>query len=223
MAKILIVEDDLDLAQRLADWLQFEKYTVDIVNDGVTGLEYLAKFEYDLAILDWNLPGMDGVDVCRAYRDTGGAARVLMLTSRNRADEIELGLDTGADDYVTKPFVVQEVSARIRALLRRPSVVQASVLRSGDLSIDCNSRRVFQQNAEIKLLPKEFALLEFFVRNPNKVFSPEEILDRVWSSEAESSSETVYTYVKTLRKKINDADQTMITTIRGQGYRWDLQ
>lgn len=220
MAKILIVEDDEDLSERLCDWLSFEQHTVEVIISGIEAEERLRFFMYDLIVLDWDLPGITGLEVCRNFRIRGGATPIIMLTGKTALTEKETGLDAGADDYLTKPFHLKELSARIRALLRRPPQVSSAVLKMKDLEVDLNLRRVSKDGKEINLLPKEFALLEFFLRHPNEVFSPDALLERVWHSTSDSSIESVYTYIKTLRKKISpEAPTSYIKTVHGIGYR----
>lgn len=220
MAKILLVEDDLDLAGRIIEWLQFEKHAVESVTDGREASDLVKFYKYELLILDWNLPGKSGLEICKEHRAAGGTTPVLILTGRGEIEEKEAGLDSGADDYLTKPFHMKELSARVRALLRRASRVQQTVIQVGSLELDTNSHTVTQEGKELQLLPKEFALLEFFMRHPDEVFSPEALLDRIWSTSSESSTDTIYTYIKTLRKKIaKDGEKSPIRTVHGIGYK----
>ncbi|HEY9784785.1 MAG TPA: response regulator transcription factor [Candidatus Obscuribacterales bacterium] len=220
MAKVLVIEDEPDFSELIASYLKSEHYTVEVVDSGEEGLDRLKFYKYDVIILDWVLPGVSGVEVCRAFRGTGGTTPILMLTSKKHVDEKEAGLDAGADDYLTKPFELKELSARVRALLRRPSAFSGSVLKVGNLELEPNSFRVTRNGEEISLLPKEFALLEFLMRHPNQVFSPEAILDRVWASESEASPETIRTYIKRLRKKLDvEGKPSMLSTVHGVGYK----
>lgn len=220
MAKILIVEDDEDLCERLCDWLSFEQHTVEVLINGNDAEERLRFFIYDLIVLDWDLPGLTGLEICRNFRTRGGTTPIIMLTGKTTLVEKETGLDSGADDYLTKPFHLKELSARIRALLRRPPQISSTILKMKDLEVDLTSRRVNKNGQELNLLPKEFALLEFFLRHPNEVFSPDALLERIWHSASDSSIESVYTYIKTLRKKISPESPTSyIKTVHGIGYR----
>jgi DNA-binding response OmpR family regulator len=220
MAKILLVEDDLDLAGRINEFLTFENHTVEAVSDGDEAADRLKIYQYELVILDWGLPGLTGLEVCQRFRAAGGVTPVLMLTGKNEIDEKTAGLDAGADDYLTKPFHLRELSARIRALLRRPEKFKATVLEVGKLKLDPSLRKVYRDGKELVLLPREYALLEFLMRHPEEIFSPETLLNRVWSSESESSVNTVYTYIKTLRRKISDQDgNSAIKNIHGVGYK----
>ncbi len=220
MAKILIVEDDLRLAENIGKWLVLEKHVVEHLEDGQEATDHLRFYPYDLIILDWGLPGVSGIEVLRQYRSHGGIAPVLMLTGRKEVDEKEKGLDAGADDYLTKPFHMRELGARVRALLRRPPEHPGQTLRFGDLTLDTVNHRVMKGDQEIELLPKEFALLQFLMRHPGQVFSPEAIVDRVWASISEVSPESVRTYVTRLRSKIGSAgEESVIKNIHGVGYR----
>lgn len=221
MAKILIVEDDAHLLEDVVDWLQFEQHTVESVKDGKEGDERLRFYKYDLVILDWELPGMHGIEVCSRYRAGGGLTPILMLTGKGHINDKEQGLDAGADDYLTKPFHLKELSARVRALLRRPATMTGAVLECADLKLDTNTKKLTKGSKDITLSPKEYALLEFFMKHPNEVFSQEALLERVWSSESESSVFSVYTAVKSLRKKISEGDEkkSVLATVHGLGYR----
>lgn len=221
MSKILLVEDELDLSNQIRDWLAREHYMVETVANGEIGYHQLRVSKYDLVILDWQLPGLSGIDICKKYRSSGGKSPVLMLTARSSIDDREAGLDAGADDYLCKPFHMKELSARVRALLRRASGAHAdSTLHLRDISLDPSARKVSKGNHEIKLEPKEFALLEFLMRNRNVVFSADALLDRVWESDTGVSPDSIRTYIKALRKKLDSAGETsIITTVHGLGYR----
>lgn len=222
MAKILLVEDEPDLSELVGEWLKAEHHVVEIVANGEDAVDRLRFYKYDIVILDWMLPQKSGIEVCKQYRSTGGTTPILLLTAKKHVDEKEAGLDAGADDYLTKPFEMKELSARIRALLRRPQAFSGSKLQVGDLSLEPNTFKVMRGQDEINLLPKEFALLEFLMRHPNQVFSAEALLDRVWSSDSEASPETIRTYIKRLRKKIDvDGQASILSTVHGVGYKLD--
>lgn len=222
MAKILLVEDDGDLANLIVNILSVERHTIDVVGDGQTAIAQLRLSKYEVIILDWMLPGASGMDVCREYRGKGGSTPILMLTSKSSPEEKETGLDAGADDYLTKPFNAKELAARIRALLRRPQVVSAKTLQVGAVVLDPKAAKVFKNGDEIHLLPKEFSLLELFMRYPNQVFSGDALLERVWAAESAASLDTVRTYIKTLRKKIDtEGSASLIRTVHGVGYCMD--
>ncbi len=219
MAKILIVEDDRELAEVIEDAFS-KQHSVEIVDDGKEAIDRLKLYSYDLIILDWGLPGsVSGIDVCRTYRKAGGAGTILMLTGRNEIEDKEEGLDSGADDYLTKPFDARELMARVRALLRRPTQVIDNVIKLGALKLDCSSMCLIKDEEQISLLPREFALLEFFMKQPNRYFSAEALLDRIWSSESDTSPDTIRIYITRLRKKIDtDGQPSLIETRRNAGY-----
>ncbi len=219
MAKIVVVEDDKDLVNLIKGILSVERHTIDSVHDGHEALAIIQMHPYDLVILDWMLPGRTGTEICKDYRARGGAAPILMLTAKSTIDERAEGLDSGADDYLTKPFHPKELSARVRALLRRPQSVMAKTLKAADIELDPGQVKVFKSGKEIHLLPKEFALLELFLRYPTQVFSAESLLDRVWNTDSSASLDTVRTYIKTLRKKIDtNPKESLIRTVHGVGY-----
>ncbi len=224
MAKILIVEDDLGLSKMVRDWLVFEKHQVEEVADGNEALEKLRFYEYDLVILDWMLPGMSGVQILREFRNTRGSTPVLMLTGKDTIIDKETGLDAGADDYLTKPFHMKELSARTRALLRRPRDIVTDTIKVGDLLLDRGKHKILKNNVEVKLLPKEFALIDFLMRHPNQVFSVDALLNRVWESESDATADAVTTCVKRIRKKLDsEGKPSIIRTVHGVGYRLDTQ
>lgn len=223
MAKILLVEDDPEVCEVVADWLVDEHYTVDVVNNGAEAVERLRFDKYDVLIFDWQLPDLTGIEICKKFRSKGGNTPVLMLTGKSEIVDKETGLDAGADDYLTKPFHPRELSARVRALLRRSGDLKQNVLTCGDLELDPQGFKVTKGGKEVALLPKEFALLEFFLRHPNQVFSPEALLDRVWSAESEASPDTIRVHITKLRGKIdNEGQPSMIKTIHRQGYKWEV-
>lgn len=222
MAKILLVEDEPDLAETIVEWLAEEYHLVEVEGHGDVALKRLSAGSYDLAILDVMLPGADGLKICRALREAGSAIPVLILTARQSIDWKEAGLDAGADDYLTKPFQLRELSARIRALLRRPQTTPTNVLEVGDITLDRLTCVVTKGGQPIHLLPKEFALLELFMRNVGKVISIDSLLDRVWGTDSSIVPETVRTNIKTLRKKIDPSEGgSYINTIHGQGYKME--
>ncbi len=220
MAKILIVEDDQDICTQVVGWLTHEKHTVEAVHDGQEGSDRLKFYQYEVIILDVNLPKISGFDLCKRFRESGGSTPILMLTGKTEISDKEEGLDSGADDYLTKPFHMKELSARIRALLRRSTKAVGNVLDLGVYTLD-TAKKLFTVGGEsVTLAPKEFALMEFFMRHPDEVFSQEALLDRVWSSESDASVYSVYTAVKTLRKKLTtDGKKSLLCTVHGMGYR----
>ncbi|HEY9784100.1 MAG TPA: response regulator transcription factor [Candidatus Obscuribacterales bacterium] len=223
MAKLLVVEDDVALCGKLTEWLTWEKHIVESANDGEMGWELLREYDYDAIILDWNLPKLSGVELCTKFRMNGGTTPVLMLTGRDKVIEKIEGLDAGADDYVVKPFQLQELSARLRALLRRPQGMLPSRIEAGPLSLDTKAHIVYKNGKELQLLPKEFAILEFLMRHPNQLFNAKALLERVWGSDSNATEETVRTYIKTLRRKITDKGETCpIKTVHWMGYKLEV-
>lgn len=220
MAKILLVEDDRDLCTVISDSLEAQSHTMEMVHTGTEGRERILCFEYDLVILDWDLPKISGIEILREMRDKGCGAHVLMLTGKSETSEKEIGLDYGADDYLTKPFALKELQARIRALLRRPQGFTGTQLSACNLLLDPNLHKLSRNGEEIKLLPKEFALLEFFMRHKGQIFTAEAVLNRVWSSESEASPESFRTCLKRLRQKIDlEGKESIIEYVNGLGYR----
>lgn len=226
MARILLVEDDVSLAHTVEEWLSFEQHKVDIANTGEEALDNLKNAQFDLLILDWELPDMEGPEICKRFRAKGAATPVLMLTARSSVSDKVGGFDAGADDYLTKPFHMKELSVRIRALLRRGAplaVADSSRLKARNLELDPESHRVWKDGEEIALQRKEFQLLEFFLRHPNQVFSADALLMHVWEPTSEASPDTVRTCLKKIRRKIGDSDiNPLIRNVHGVGYRLDF-
>src|SRR6185369_7761508 len=189
MAKILIVEDDLNLVELIRDRLTAAKHTVEHVDNGEDALKLLDSFPYDLVLMDVGLPGLSGLDVCQAYRDNHGLARILMLTGKGTINDKISGFTSGADDYLTKPFDARELTARVSALLKRPSEIVPSDLSLANLVLDRKMFQVIKDNEPVKLSPKEFVLLEFLMRHPNTAFNSEVLLDRIWPSDSETTTD----------------------------------
>lgn len=219
--KILIVEDDERIAEALAEALTDQHYTVDIAPDGEAGWDLVEAFSYDLVLLDVMLPKLDGISLCQQIRSQGFRMPVLLLTARDASVDKVLGLDAGADDYVVKPFDLQELGARIRALLRRGSSTSPPVLKCGLLQLDPSSCEVTYRNKFLNLTPKEYSLLELFLRNRRRVFSRSAILESLWSFEEPPEEDTVKAHIKGLRQKLKavGAPANLIETIYGLGYR----
>lgn len=219
MAKILFVDDDLGLCKTIRGWLVMERHNAETVSDGAEAMSLLKAYEYDVIILDWQMPGMSGIEILKEFRARGGKTPVIMLTGKSEIEHKEEGLDSGADDYLTKPFHTRELSARIRALLRRPQDAVGETLKWRDVILDRESYSVTKAGAEIRLLPKEFDLLEFLMRNPGKVFTTEALLNRVWSTESASTVEALHTCVKRIRKKVDiKGEASIIRTVHAVGY-----
>lgn len=220
MAKILLVEDDIDLGERIVQWLKHEHHTVEMISDGAQASDYLAQLKYDLVILDWGLPNKNGIDVLKDFRNAGGATPVLLLTGKGAIAEKEQGLDSGADDYLTKPFDIKEMSARIRALLRRVPQFTTNSIVVGPVELNVGAHSISVCGKEVQFAPREFAMLEFFMKHAGQVVSTETLLERVWSSESTASSETIYTCVRAVRKKLKEAGaDDFIRTVHGIGYK----
>ncbi len=219
MAKILVVEDDESLVLELKEILSQEGHVVDVVNDGRSALESLKNFTYELLIFDVNIPEINGVQLCTQFRAAGGITPVLMLTGLSSDADKETGLDSGADDYLTKPFSSRELQARIRALLRRSPVAPSSALKYRDLVVDTTTKSVKRGEKDIKLWPKEYDVLVYLLKHINHVFDADALLNRVWPMEAETSPEAIRQCVKRLREKIDiDGEPSIISTVKGFGY-----
>lgn len=220
MAKILVVEDDLLVSKLIRELLVAENHEVETTDDGVDGQARIDRGRYDVAVLDWNVPGKNGIDICKSHRENRGATKVLILTAHNTTEDKIVGLDSGADDYLTKPFNGSELLARIRALLRRPGAMNSDCLEIGDLKIDLAAHTASRSGIEISLMRKEFAILSFLAQNPNRVFSAEALLSRVWPSEVDATVEAFMTALSRLRKKIDrPGSPSLITTVHGVGYK----
>ena len=217
---ILVVEDEQRLGRLLKRLLEDERHKVETAYDGATGLELGLRDTSDLIVLDRMLPDLDGIEVCRRLRAAHISTPILMLTARGAVEDRVSGLNAGADDYLVKPFAMDELLARINALLRRGSGGASTVLEVGDLSLDLLRREVRRGSDIIELTPKEFALLEYLMRNPGRVLSRAQIVDHVWSYEFDGLSNVVDIYIHYLRDKIDRGrGKPLIKTVRGVGYR----
>lgn len=218
--QVLVVEDELKIANLLRRALVEEHYAVDIATDGEMALENCEYNEYDLIILDRLLPKIDGLEVCRQIRLKNTNIPILMLTAKGDIEDKVAGLDSGADDYLTKPFSLDELMARIRSLLRRGSTADLPILEIADLKLDPSRHLVTRSDIEISLTAKEYALLEYFLRNKNLPLSKTQILEHVWDFAYDGYSNIIQTYIKYLRRKLtvkSDSAQ-LIHTVRGHGY-----
>jgi two-component system, OmpR family, response regulator MprA len=216
--RILIIEDDEGISKVLRRALVYEGYQVDTALDGESGLNLHRDNHPDLVVLDWMLPGMDGLEVCRRLREIGSVP-ILMLTAKEALEDRIHGLDAGADDYMVKPFELDELLARVRALLRRTQVERAPVLTFGDLSLDTSTRQATRTNRVIMLTAKEYDLLELFMRHPRQVLTRELIFDRVWGYDFGGESNVLDVYIRYLRQKLESQGETrLIHTVRSVGY-----
>ncbi|OGO50902.1 MAG: DNA-binding response regulator [Chloroflexi bacterium RBG_16_64_43] len=217
-ARILVVEDEERIASFLQRGLTYEGYRVDLAGDGPTGLGLARENPPDLVVLDWMLPGMDGLEVCRRLR-AGSQVPILILTAKDTVEDRVHGLDAGADDYVVKPFAFAELLARIRALLRRTGPGEPETLRFADLVLDTGTHRARRGERVIDLTAKEYDLLEIFMRHPRQVLTREIIYDRVWGYDFGGESNIIEVYVRYLRQKIETEGETkLLHTVRGVGY-----
>jgi two-component system response regulator MprA len=218
--KVLIAEDDPSVRKAVQRVLELEKYDVTAVNDGAAALEALTKTRFDLAVLDVMMPFADGLTVCREARHRGVSTPILLLTARHEIGDRVAGLDAGADDYLVKPFVVDELLARCRALLRRNSVNETtSVLRVGDLTLNPLTREVHRANHQLQLTKTEFDLLELLMQQPGIVISREHIYETIWGYDFETNSKSLDVYIGYLRRKTEENNATrMVFTVRGVGY-----
>lgn len=220
MAKVLLVEDDAELSEVLLHTLSNRGFTVQAARCGKDALDLLLVNTYDVIVLDWMMPGLSGVDVCKRLRSAGDKTPILMLTARSSADDTEFGLDAGADDYLAKPFENKVLAARLRALLRRPTMCSEPVLTVKNISFDPSTGVTSRDGQELHLRPMVSKLLEFFLRHPNQFFSADALMQRVWHDDSMASPETVRAHIKLLRKALDTPGEgSIIDTERHRGYR----
>ncbi len=218
--RILVVEDNRRLSSALKSCLEDESYAVDSAYDGEAGIDFARVTSYDAIILDVMLPIIDGVEVCRRLRSSRINVPIIMLTARDTVEDRVRGLDSGADDYLVKPFALAELTARLRALLRRQSTQRGGSIEVGDLRIDPASHEVSRSGRAIELTSREYALLEYFARHPGQIITREMAEEHIWSYDYVGASNVVDVYVRRLRRKIDDPFPTkLIVTVRGAGYR----
>ena len=218
--RVLVVEDERKLALFLKQGLEEQRYAVDVAYDGEDGLHWALNFPYDVIILDVMLPGLDGLELCRALRDRRIVSPILMLTARDTIDDRVTGLDSGANDYLIKPFSFRELLARMRALLRRDTPHTSAVLSIGDLSLDTLTHTATRQGERIELTAKEYELLEFLMLHPNQVLSRTVIAEHIWNYDYSPELNVVDVYIRYLRRKLDDGHEAKyIRTIRGSGYQ----
>jgi DNA-binding response OmpR family regulator len=217
--RILIAEDERQMAAQLRRGLEREGYSVLIAHDGAEALELARNSEHDLMILDWMLPGIEGVEVARRLRQAKVATRILMLTARDAAPDVVTGLDCGVDDYLIKPFAFEVLLARLRALARRIPATQLPVLEVGDLALDPASRRVTRGGALVKLSTKEFSLLHFLMHRAGQIVPRRTLIEAVWGYDSSIESNTLDAFIHLLRAKVDSQPRTrLIHTVRGIGY-----
>lgn len=216
---ILLVEDEIKLARFLELELSSEGYQISVAHDGLTGLTLARESPPDLAILDWMLPGLSGVEICRRLRTTGNTMPVILLTAKDEVSDRVVGLDAGADDYVVKPFSIEELLARVRAHLRRTQEQEQDVLQFEDLRLNRRTREVFRAKRAIELTAKEFDLLEYLLTHPRQVFTRDQILEHVWGYDFMGDSNIIEVYIRYLRLKLEEKrEKRLIHTVRGVGY-----
>ncbi len=216
--RILVIEDEQKIGDLLRRGLTYEGFRVEVCSDGEAGLKAARDTPPDLVVLDWMLPGLDGLEVCRRLR-AGGPVPILMLTAKDSVADRVKGLSTGADDYLVKPFAFEELLARVRALLRRIRVTDETVFRFGDLTLNVNTREVTRGTRKVDLTTKEFDLLHFFMRHPRQVITREMIYDRVWGYDFGGESNILEVYIRYLRTKLEaENEPRLLQTVRGVGY-----
>lgn len=218
--RVLVVEDDRNMAELLRKGLEEENHVVSVARDGAEGLDMSEAYQFDVIVLDWMLPKMDGLEVARRLHKAGNSSPILMLTARDAVPDVVKGLDAGADDYLTKPFSFAEFLARLRALARRPKVLgAATVLEAGDLTLDVGKHQVFRGRQEVHLTQTEYRLLEFLMRRSGAVASRRAIVEAVWGLDAEVEENTLDAFVRLLRTKVDHGHKAkLIHTVRGFGY-----
>ena len=220
--KILIVEDEVKIGNSIKKGLEQELFVVDVANDGTTGLDLALSEKYDLIILDRLLPGIDGVEICKKLRLEKNTVPILLLTAKGQVSDRVEGLNSGADDYLVKPFAFEELLARVKALLRRPQNRASNILKVSDLTLDTTSFEVKRENKSINLSQKEFIFLKYLMRHKDKIVTKDEIMSNVWDYDSDILSNTIEVYVKHLREKIDKPFKDkapLIKTVRGFGYK----
>jgi DNA-binding response OmpR family regulator len=217
--KILLIEDDIKLAQFIEMELTCEGYQVGMAHNGLDGLTQARQDAPDLVILDWMMPGLTGVEICRRLRSTGSKVPIILVTARDEISDRVAGLDAGADDYVIKPFSIEELLARIRSNLRRIKEEDSDTLQFEDLSLNLRTREILRDGKSIELTVREFELLEYLMTHPQQVMTRDQILENVWGYDFGGDSNVIEVYVRTLRQKLEiDNTSRLIQTVRGIGY-----
>ncbi|CAN5399403.1 response regulator transcription factor [soil metagenome] len=220
MAKILVVEDEKEMAETVAHVLRSEHHVVEVAFSGDDALAMLRVSQYDLLVLDLNLPGADGLEICKTIRHQKRPVSILMVTGRKSIEEKERGLDLGADDYLTKPFHLKELQARVRALLRRTPSDSSHLIVVKEISLDPKQHIVTKNGVSIKLLPTEFSLLEFFMTHLDRVFTSAQIIEQVWPQDTDATDRAVTSCLNRLRAKLSEGEKfDLIETLYNEGYR----
>ena len=218
--RVLLVEDENRIADFISRGLSEQGYAVDVAPDGEEAVHWTDVAEFDVIVLDVMLPGLSGIEVCTLLRDRGQRVPILMLTARDAVEDRVRGLDSGADDYLVKPFAFEELLARLRALTRREPAVLGSVIQVGDLRLDTTMWEVSRQDTEVELTTKERHLLEYLMRHPNQVLTRTMISEHVWNYEFDNATNVIDVHIRNLRRKIDDPFRAkLIQTVRGAGYR----
>ena len=216
---ILVVEDEAKLAQFIEIELKYEGYQVSVANDGLSGLTAAREVQPDLILLDWMLPGISGTEICRRLRETGDKVPIVLLTAKDEISDRVAGLDAGADDYIVKPFSIEELLARLRAHLRRTQEEDPDLLQFEDLQLNRSSRQVYRLSRAIELTAKEFDLLEYLMSHPRQVLTRDQILETVWGYDFMGDSNIIEVYIRYLRLKLEaNHEKRLIQTVRGVGY-----
>jgi two-component system, OmpR family, response regulator QseB len=219
--RILLVEDDDRIADPLAEDLRHQSHAVDIAADGLAGWEFAQATNYDVILLDWMLPKLDGVKLCQRLRQSGCQAYILLLTAKDTTGDKVIGLDAGADDYLVKPCEVDELTARLRALSRRQPLYQSAILKHEEIELNPSTHSVTYAGIGLELTPKEYMLMEYFLGHPTQVVSRTALLDRLWEFDRQSGEQTIKTHLTNIRRKFKQAgyQQDIIETVYGVGYR----
>ncbi len=220
MPKLLYADDDEKLLRNVADWLTTQGFTVETVADGAAASMLLRTTTYDVVIMDWQMPGKSGPEICKEFRDANGQTPILLLTAKGAIEEKEKGFMSGADDYLTKPFHPKELLLRVRSLLGRQVQVSKTEYEYGSLTLDLAKNAVFHKEQKLKLTSKEFALLDFFIRNPEKCFNTDSLINRIWKSDNAVTDQAVRVSISRLRVKLDSYGcQTTIVAEPGFGYK----
>lgn len=223
MTTMLVGETQRDLASAIVDYFALQKYNVQLESNGLKILEYLRRTSFDIVVLEIALPGIDGIEIVKSVRSMGKTMPILLLSSEYCSEELQKGLDLGADGYMVKPFKLADLAVRARAMLRRPDIKNAQTLVSGNIKIDTASGTILKDEEVIHLHPMEFKLLQFLLGHPDQIFSTHAIYDRVWQKSG-YLEDTVRTHIRTLRRKLDSPDRdSIITTVRGFGYKSEIR